>query len=236
MDETVRRIVGVLGGMGPLATIDFLAKVAALTPATVDQEHVPLLVHQIPQIPDRSSAILSGSDAPFLPMLEGLNRLAVAGAAFAVIPCNTAHHWYSRLESGQPLKILHIAEAVWLEVHRREITQGRLAVMATRGTLKSDVYGARLRNRANVGVFIDEPTQCLVDRAIALVKSGDKATAAFSAEEATRRMLDSGADVVVLACTELPVALSNSEYMSACIDSTLALARYCVSESLGSVY
>lgn len=235
MHNTARRIVGVLGGMGPLATIDFLAKIVALTPAKNDQEHVPLLIHQIPQIPDRSSAILNGSDAPFKPMLDGLNRLATAGAAFAVIPCNTAHHWHARLESEQTLRILHIADAAWLELQRRKMTNGRLAIMATRGTLRSDIYGGRLRGRANLTVLIDGTTQQLIDNAISSVKSGNTEIAGSDADEAVRRTLAAGADAVILACTELPVALRNSGFMHACIDSTLALARYCVTESLGAM-
>src|SRR5690606_838617 len=119
MNLSDRKLVGVLGGMGPMATADFLAKVVAATPATCDQEHVPLIAYQLPQIPDRSAAILEASDAPFVPMLNGLRRLAQAGAQLAVIPCNTAHYWYDRLAAAQPLRILHIADAVKQELQRR---------------------------------------------------------------------------------------------------------------------
>ena len=92
-----RRLIGILGGMGPAATVDFMAKLVMLTPAQHDQEHVPLLVHGVPQIPDRSAAIEAGSDAPFLPMAAGIMQLERAGAEFIAIPCNTAHYWYDRL-------------------------------------------------------------------------------------------------------------------------------------------
>ncbi len=98
-------MIGVLGGMGPLATVDFLAKVIAATPATCDQQHVPMIVHQVPQIPDRSTAILEGNNAPLAPMLAGLERLARAGAEVVAIPCNTAHHWYEPLTRLQRLPI-----------------------------------------------------------------------------------------------------------------------------------
>lgn len=107
-----RRLIGVLGGMGPAATIDFMAKIVMLTPAASDQEHVPLLVHDVPQIPDRSSAIAAGSDAPFLPMLAGLMQLARGGAEIIAIPCNTAHHWHERLARSCGVPLIHIADAV----------------------------------------------------------------------------------------------------------------------------
>ncbi|HEX4241764.1 MAG TPA: amino acid racemase [Steroidobacteraceae bacterium] len=231
----MRRIVGVLGGMGPTATVDFLTKVIALTPAECDQEHVPLLVHQVPQIPDRSTAIMQGSDAPFAPMLQGLRRLATAGAEFAAIPCSSAHHWYDQLADSQPLKILHIVDAVWLELVRREMGSCRVALLATRGTIKSDMYVDRLRSRSMTIVPIDEPTQRLVDHAIAQIKGGNRLVAARSAGEAANRAFAQGAEALILACTELPIALEERAGAPTYIDATLALARHCVSESIQGV-
>src|ERR1700733_12945883 len=92
-----RALIGVLGGMGPAATIDFMIKMLKATTATNDQEHVPMIVHDVPQIPDRSTAIQNNSDEPWLPLLAGTLMLERAGAELIAIPCNTAHHWYERL-------------------------------------------------------------------------------------------------------------------------------------------
>lgn len=224
-----RRLAGVLGGMGPMATVDFMAKVIALTPASRDQDHVPLLVYQMPQIPDRSTAILRGTDEPFKPMLLGVRRLAQGGAQFVVVPCNTAHHWHERLARAQPVPILHIAEAVRLELERRTPRPVRPAILATRGTLLSGIYNGRLG--AAEPVIPDEPAQRQVDLAIHSVKAGDQATAAMAAREAGRRALLLGADVLILACTELPVALAGDPLLAFCVDSSLALAKLCILES-----
>ncbi len=233
MPLATRRLVGVLGGMGPTATVDFLSKVVALTPASCDQEHLPLLVHQVPQIPDRSAAILQGSDAPFAPMLLGLQRLARAGAQFAVIPCNSAHYWHERLSNAQPMGILHIADAVRQELRHRAMQPLRPAILATRGTLRSGIYQRRLGNPDAECLIPDEAAQRLVDRAISAVKGGQQKAAASAAREAADRVLAKGADVLILACTELPVALQDDPLREWCIDSTLALARCCVAESTG---
>ncbi|MEJ0040334.1 MAG: amino acid racemase [Gammaproteobacteria bacterium] len=226
-----QRIAGVLGGMGPMATVDFLAKIVALTPAARDQEHVPMAVIQMPQIPDRSTAILEGSDAPFPELLRGLTRLAAAGAQFAVMPCNSAHHWYERLVDSQPLKILHIADAVLLELRRRNRSSEAVSVFATRGTIRSGFYAERLRDDGRAIVPVDTLTQQLIDRSIASTKAGLHAVAARFADEAARRALAAGAQTLVLACTELPLALAGSPLLEACVDSTMELARCSVAES-----
>lgn len=229
---TERRIAGVLGGMGPMATVDFLSKVVTLTQAACDQEHVPMAVIHMPQIPDRSTAILEGSDAPFPELLRGMNRLAAVGAQFAVIPCNSAHHWYERLADSQPLKILHIADAVLRELRRRNRASDAVSVFATQGTLRSGFYAKRLRNDGRAIVPVDTSTQQLIDRSIGSTKAGLHDIAARLADEAARRALAAGAQTLVLACTELPVALTGSPLLEVCVDSTMELARCSVAESL----
>jgi len=226
------RLAGVLGGMGPLATVDFLSKVVAHTPASRDQEHIPLIVHQVPQIPDRGAAILEGSDAPFAPMLQGLHRLATAGAEFAVIACNSAHHWHARLQSAQPLPILHIADAVRDELQRTHPhgLRAPLVILGTRGVHASRIYQQRIGDRVPLRAC-PESIQPSVDGAIRAVKAGEHTRAREFAADAVHRALDEGAEALVLACTELPIALRDDALSAHCIDSTAALARLCVAES-----
>src|SRR4051812_14632246 len=104
-----RRVLGVLGGMGPLATVDFLKKLIEETPATRDQDHVPVVVYSVPQIPDRPGAILEATESPLPAMLEGVRVLKGAGAAALAIACNTAHYWYDEL-SAEGVPVVHIAD------------------------------------------------------------------------------------------------------------------------------
>lgn len=217
-----------------MATVDFLAKLVTLTPATRDQDHVPMVVIHMPQIPDRSTAILEGTDAPFPGLLRGMNRLATAGAQFAVIPCNSAHHWYERLADSQRLKILHIADAVLQELRDRASSAASVSVLATRGTIRSGFYAERLRTAGHGIVPVDPGTQLLIDQSIGATKAGRHEHAARFADEAARRALAAGAQTLILACTELPLALKDSASLDACIDSTMALARYSVAESISN--
>lgn len=215
-----------------MATVDFMAKVIALTPATRDQEHLPLIVYQVPQIPDRTTAILEGSDAPLAAMLVGLRRLARTGVQLAVIPCNTAHHWYTQLSQMQKLPLLHIAEAVRQELISRELCGKRVALMATRGTHRAGVYSGRLGQVFEPLLAGDAAVQKLVDTSIAAVKAGELTRATRTALKAADLLFAAGAEVLILGCTELPVALANTAVQERSIDSTLALARLCVKEAI----
>src|SRR6186713_3023570 len=101
------RVLGVLGGMGPLATVDFLKKLIEETPASRDQEHVPVIAYSVPQIPDRPSAIIGQGESPLPQMLEGIHTLKRADAKAVAIACNTAHFWYDDLVRQGGLPILH---------------------------------------------------------------------------------------------------------------------------------
>jgi aspartate racemase len=230
-----RRLIGILGGMGPAATIDFMAKVLMLTPARTDQDHVPLLVHDVPQIPDRSAAIMAGSDAPFLPMVAGIMQLERAGAEFIAIPCNTAHFWHDRLASACRVPLLHIADAVTGMVMEMEPPVGALALMATRGTVDAGLYQARFAAGPIRLMLPDTAVQDLISQSIAATKAGQRDVAQDLAEAAGQRLLDDGAERLLLACTELPLALSASTLLPLCIDPTEALARACVKASFGTV-
>ena len=90
-------MLGVIGGMGPLATADFFHKLIAATPAAGDEDHVPVLIHSVPQLPSRPAAILRGGASPLPQLMQARDRLLTAGATMLAMPCNTAHYWYDDL-------------------------------------------------------------------------------------------------------------------------------------------
>lgn len=100
----------VLGGMGPLATTDFLRKVIDATPASKDQDHIPVVVWSVPQIPDRSASIFGSGESPWPTIREGVRRLEQVGAGCIAFACNTAHCWYEELRKGCGVLLLHIGD------------------------------------------------------------------------------------------------------------------------------
>lgn len=219
--------VGVLGGMGPAATVDFLAKLVRATPARSDQEHVPAVVWNVPQTPDRSAAILNGDDGPLPFLLDGLAVLEQAGADFIAMPCNSAHHWHASLQSRARVMVLHIADAA-AAAARRMAGKGPVAVFATQGAIMAGIYQERLARTADI-MLPDPGTQALVDEAILTVKAGGDGGPALAG--ALGAVLGRGAASVLLGCTELPIAAQGSEFSGRCIDATQALAEACIAMS-----
>jgi aspartate racemase len=224
-------LLGVLGGMGPLAAADFLTKLVAETPATRDQDHIPYVAWGVPQIPDRTAAISGRGDSPLPQMLRGIAALKQAGASVVAIACNTAHYWHDDLVREGGLPILHIADAVCDMLAERGIASGNVGLLGTDGTVKAGFFQQRFAARGLDCVLSSRSDQDrFVLPAIAAVKANDLARAHELAVNAVARLLDSGAQAVVLACTETPVAIdfAESPVNARCIDATRALARACV--------
>lgn len=223
-----RRIVGVLGGMGPLATVDFMHKVIEATPARRDQDHVPMIVYSVPQVPDRSEAILTGSDGPFPALLAGLRALEQAGAELIVMPCNTAHAWFERLAASTDRHLVHIAEAVRMSLDGRPEPGRRIALMATEGTARAGFYQRTLAGGGREILVPGPEVRDEIAGAIAAVKAGDLDRGRTLVAAAATALCEDGADVLLLACTELPLALAGTRFEPFAFDATRALAEACV--------
>lgn len=218
--------LGVLGGMGPLATVDFLRKLVAGTPATADQEHITTLVYSACHTPDRTAAILGVGPSPLPALLAGMDVLQQGGADCVAIPCNTAHYWYPQLAAASAVPIFHIVDAACDRIE--EAPGARIGVLATAGTLETGVYQERIEARGfrcltpNRGELDD-----LVMPAIRKVKAGDLGGARLLLMEAMDLLGGRGASRIVMGCTEIPLALEGIE-PGRLIDATDALACKCV--------
>ena len=227
-------LVGVLGGMGPLATVDFMHKVMSATNVTADQDHVPLVVCSIPQVPERTLAFRGLGPSPLPAMIASGRRLVAAGAGLIVMPCNTAHLWFEPLQAALATPMIHLVDAALAEVDANAGTHARIGLLATDATLESGLYVERKRpGRPALDWVLPTAVEMHehVLPGILAVKSGDLVRAAdllFRAATALRRR---GADVLVLGCTEIPVVLDSTHAGMPVIDATAALARRTVAWS-----
>ena len=224
-------MIGILGGMGPLATVDFFSKLIAATPAERDEDHVPLLIQSDPRIPGRPAAILHGGESPLPALRAGRDRLIAAGAVALAMPCNTAHVWLPELRQGCPVPFLSIVEASCNEVAARAQPGAAIGIIGTKATLKSQLFDSELVRRGfNPVLPSDDELRNLVLPAIKKVKAGHAAEGGQQVERAVQALFDRGAQVVVLACTETPLALDAiaSPLRERCVDTNAALARACV--------
>lgn len=220
--------VGILGGMGPLATVDFVQKIIRGTTASRDQEHLPLLVHSVPQIPDRTACLMDGRESPLPALTRAVKVLAGAGVGCIAMPCNTAHYWHEELSRISPVPILHIATACAEQLASQGIK--RVGLMATDGTLKADIYPRELNTH---GIELSPPSpelQRQIMQGIYRVKAGAVTEGAQLLERSLNEILATGVERVILGCTEIPVALDRLGVRRSAsgIDATDALATACI--------
>ncbi|MCM2476127.1 aspartate/glutamate racemase family protein (plasmid) [Agrobacterium vitis] len=223
-------MLGVLGGMGPLATVDFLTKLIENTPASCDQDHIETIVSSASHTPDRSSAIIGTGEDPYPHMKKALVGLERCGADIIAIPCNTAHYWHAALQKETKLPILHIVDAVVDQFESSRCNNGVVGILATTGTIQAGVYQTRLLNRGYGYVAPALHSQSDVMHAIRLVKAGQLALASKILSVQARLLMDAGCTVIAMACTEIPLALADisSDLAPFLVDPTKALARACI--------
>jgi len=223
--------------MGPLAAAVFAGRVVQLTPAAVDQDHIPVLLHNDPRIPDRSRAMVADGADPLPAMQRGIRALNAGGADCIAIPCNTAHLWFDDLQAASSSPLLHIAAAVVQDLRRQGVERGRVGILGTPATLRMGLYQRWL---AEAGYEPVLPTEEELARwcvaAIAAVK-GNRMDEAFSpAARALYGLQRRGVDAVVLGCTELPLAVPTerrSGFGLVLTDSIDALAHSAVAACHG---
>ncbi len=216
--------------MGPLATVDFLRKVVDATSAASDQDHIPLVVYSVPQIPDRTAAFFGWGPSPFSAMLKGVRTLETAGVESIAIPCNTAHLWHSQLQTHTPVEILHIVKATLEQVESR-YGQPRLGLLATAATVESNLYQSHGQENSLWVLPTAHELQHYLMPGIQAVKAGDLQQASTLLKYAAEGLLSRGAEVLIYGCTEVPIALQAESYPS--VDPTLALARQLIERSTG---
>lgn len=225
-----RATIGILGGMGPLATVDLYGKIVSLTPASRDQEHIPVIVYADPRVPDRTAALLQGSEDPTPWLIHGARQLAALEPDFIVIPCNTAHAFLDRLQPHVDRPILSMIEAAADAIATNYPEVRLVGLLATSGTISTEMYQRALAQRGIDTITPDEETQqrCVM-AAIHNVKAGDTRPATTNLlVEAAAELAQRGAGALLAACTEIPVVLQQRNVRLPLIDATETLARLAV--------
>lgn len=202
-----KKTIGILGGMGPLATVELFRKLVVLTKAESDREHIHILIDNYPQIPDRTAAILEGSDRPVSFLLEAADRLVQAGADFLLIPCNTSHYYYDAVAAQLPIPVLNM-----LQITARRLRQegvNKVGLLATDGTIQTGVYAKAFAEQGIETLCPDpEGQRCVMDMIYGQIKAG-KPIHRQPVEEVMDALRASGAQRIILGCTELPLAFSS---------------------------
>jgi aspartate racemase len=226
-------IIGILGGMGPLATADLYTKIIQSTPAARDQEHLHVIIDADPTVPDRSAFLRGHGPDPMPKLTAGAQRLERIGAAFIAIPCNTAHAFLPALRERVAIPILDMVAETAAHVRATQPQVRRVGILATPGTIEIGLYHNALRAEGLEPLHPGADDQeRYVTAAIAAVKAGDTGPAVGALlAEAGRRLAASGAEVLLAACTEIPLALTAAMVPVPLIDPTQVLANAAIREA-----
>jgi aspartate racemase len=205
--------LGILGGMGPAASAEYVVRLIQQTPATRDQEHIPFVLWSDPTVPDRSTSLLNKDDKPLPYLLAGIKGLFSAGCNLIVIPCNTAHFWYSELVRQNPrITIIHIVDSVADALRDVDVINSTVGLMGTQATIELGLYQYKLNKQGwDCIVPTKEEMDTLVQPAIDLVKAGDMIKSHAMLMSVVDSLITRGATAVVLGCTEIPLAVRESQ-------------------------
>jgi len=219
-------VLGVLGGMGPAATLDFLGKLQAFTPAEADQDHIRVLMDLNPKVPDRNTP---GSGAGAV-LAEMAGALAGAGAEVLAMPCNTAHAHAALIQRASGLPLIDLIETG--AAAARDLGARRVGVIGTKGALR--LYREYLAAQAMGLVGLEPPRQEAFMATIYKIKAGDlgpavrREMASYAAD-----LIAGGAEAVIAGCTEAPLVMGPGDVRAPFIDPGELLARRCVAVCLG---
>lgn len=222
----MKKTIGILGGMGPLATADLYRKLVLLTDAASDSEHIRVYIDSNTTIHDRTAAILSGGANPLPAMTDSLRKLESCGADCIIMPCNTAHYFLPKLQELTKVPFVSMLEAAAKTCRARYPGQ-TAAVLATKGTLTSGLYQKTLEAE---GVPYLIPEAAEQEQLMTVIYEGVKAGAppeAYRAEylSVLNAMEARGAGYFILGCTELPLAAQLLGADRPAVDPTEELAK-----------
>jgi aspartate racemase len=218
--------VGVLGGVGPAATVYFMQRVIDLTQAQRDQDHINMVVKQHATIPDRTAFLLGRSTSNPLPvMVEDARELQAAGATFIAMPCNTAHYFYDELQAAVDVPFVNIVDESISAAVAATPDLSLLGVLATDGTVRSGTYERACQRR---GLECLIPVEAVQAEVMDIIYEGVKAgrpVPRMRLEAVIAHLRDRGCQAIVLGCTELSVLGHQLGVPGDVIDSLDVLAR-----------
>lgn len=213
------RPVGILGGMGPEATVLLMQKVLRAVPARDDADHVPLIVHQNPQVPSRIAALIEGTGEDPAPVLAEMARgLHAAGAQALAMPCNTAHAYAATIRAAAPLPFLDMIAASARHLSGAGVGARRVGMLASPATRRAGVFDAPFAAAGLDAVFLPDEGGLLP--LIRAVKAGAApAGLGPGLRDAARALSDAGADYLLVACTELSLLTDHLDGARPWVDS-----------------
>jgi aspartate racemase len=218
------KIVGVIGGLGPEATLDFFGKILEATTAATDQDHLHLIIDNNPLAPDRTEAVAGIGPSPGPSLACTALRLEEAGAEVLVMVCNTAHAFSNSITDVVQIPFLNIIEVTCEAAMKARPSLQRAGVLATEGALSAGLYEDALNARGIEHVALEGASRARFMELIMRIKGGDKSDEVRTGMRLLAlELVELGAEVIIAGCTEVPLVLDAEDYKCPLVNSTDAL-------------
>ena len=231
------KTIGILGGMGPEATLYCFEKIIQATPAEKDQDHLRIVIDSNPKVPDRTAAILGKGPSPVQMLVKGCINLERIGADFIIIPCVSAHYYISELREQVSLPLLSIFDTVCEDIERMRPPINIVGLMGTTGTIKGGLFQKRLSESGISTIVCDEAEQTRVMSAIYEIKKGNEQDSRRKARDilvqVAEGLIRQGARAIIAGCTEIPLVLEQRYFNVPYFDVVESLAKAAVKRALG---
>ena len=226
MAQQQEKCAGVLGGMGPDATVDFMTRLLRLVDAKEDSDHIRCIVDNNPKVPSRIKALFEGGrEDPAPCLMDMARRLEAWGADFLVMPCNTAHHYHEQIQSAVRIPVLDMIGLAARAAQQKFPQLRKAGILATSATMRVGLYEKAFGRLGIATLYPDAPDQAGLLALIKSIKAGHIGEVQRAALIATgRRVLEKGAQALVLACTELSVIAPQKDELPF-VDASQALAE-----------
>ena len=217
------RTVGILGGMGPLATADLFKKIVLHTKASSDSEHLHIVIDNNTAIPDRTEYIMGRGESPVSELVKSALKLELMGAEVLVMPCNTAHFFYNEIKRYVKIDFINMIEETAVEIKKRGSSAAPV-LLATEGTCKSGIYDTIFEKYRISIIKPEKSDQEIITSIIYNVKKGIFREKEADFADVLKRFKEKGGDSFILGCTELPVYFETLQIDEKYFDPTDILA------------
>jgi len=232
------KIIGILGGMGPEATIGLFTKIVKGTKVKRDQDHLRILIDNNPKIPDRTLAIQGKVSSPLTQLVRSAKVLEKMGADFIVIPCVTAHHFFEPLQKRIKIPILHLIEETVKHIQTRLKGIRKIGLIATTGTIHTGLFQKAFSNSV---IELILPAPEVQRKWVMEAIYGKKGIKAIGPSEHSKRLIlkasesliQQGAQAILAGCTEIPLVLKEGDLSVPVIDPISILASAAVRKARG---
>ncbi|MCK4247574.1 MAG: aspartate/glutamate racemase family protein [Methanomicrobia archaeon] len=223
------KTLGIIGGMGPEATIYFFKKITKATCVEKDQDHIHIIIDSNPQIPDRTKHILGEGPSPLPKLLESLRLLESFGADLIVIPCNTAHYFIDDLRKEAKIEIISILETTRAHIKEKYPEVKNIGLLASSGTVESKIYQKIFEDTQYTILTPEKEEQKkLMENIYNEIKKGKIKEARSFLRDLCGRMSNRGSEMVIAGCTEIPLALESVRLDVPLIDPMEITAKHIV--------